>query len=156
MPAYPGVAGSFVSAKSNVSPITLQKGESHYVVGALAAGATQLPVTDLNVANENFAGPSVAVNLLPGAQGDPVPAVSVEVQFSGAPGAGESIAVQEADTDADGFFITPAAIAYTISAFTANNAARVDFFTTGGKFLRVNRTRGANALGCTIKMTRLA
>jgi|SRR5579859_837806 len=154
MPAYPGVAGSFVSAKSNFGPIALQKGESHYVVGALAAGATQLPVNDGNVTFENFAGASEAVNL-ESQQGDTAPAVSVEVLFNGAPGAGEVIAIQEAETDADGFYITPSNATYTINAFNANNAARADLAPTGGKFMRITRTRGANAVGCTVKITRL-
>lgn len=154
MPPYPGAAGSFVSAKSNVGPIALQKGESHYVVGTLAASATQLPVNDGNVTFENFAGASEAVNLESQA-GDAPPSVSVEILFNGAPGAGESIAIQEAETDADGFYITPSNTTYTINAFNANNAARADLSPTGGKFMRINRTRGANAVGCTVKITRL-
>lgn len=157
MPAYPGAANGTVSAKSNLSPIALQKGESCYVSGQLAAGSTQLPVNDGNVASENFAGASIAVNLQAGDEAQPPPMVCVEVWFpTGAPGAGESIAIQEADTDADAFYITPTNTAYTISSFNANNVARADLSPTGGKFMRISRTRGANAIGAVIKITRLA
>src|SRR6185437_15014243 len=159
MPAYPGSAGSFVPAASNASPIALQKGESCYVLGVLAVGATQLPVSDNNVAFE--AAPagatkaSIAVDLQSQA-GDTPPMVCVEVHTNGAPGAGESFAIQEADTDADGFYVTPANATYTIAAFNTNNVARADLSPTGGKFMRVVRTKGANAVGCTVKITRLA
>ena len=152
MPAY-------VAPPSNVSPIALQKGESVYVVGTLAAGATQLPLSDNNVADEAApAGasiPSIAVNLQPGFEGMPAPMVCVEIAFPSAPGASEQIEIQEADTDIDLAYITPSAAAYTVTTFT-NNRARVDLSPTGGKFMRVKRTKGANAVGCRVKITRLA
>lgn len=158
MPNYPGAAGSLVSAKSNASPIALQKGESHYVVGSLAASATQLPINDGNVAFEAASAlavqASIAVNLQT-MDDDPAPGVSVEIAFSAAPGAGESIAIQEADTDADGFYITPSNATYTVATFQANNTARADLIPTGGKFLRISRTKGANAVSATVKVTRL-
>ena len=160
MPPYPGAAGAFVPVASNASPIALQKGESAYVFGVLAANATQLPVNEGNVAFE--AAPagatqaSIAVNLEAGSEGQPPPMVCVEVHTNGVPGAGESFAVQEADTDADGFYVTPSNAAYTISTFNANNVARSDLSPTGGKFLRIVRTKGANAVGATVKVTRLA
>lgn len=157
MPGYPGQAAARVSVPSNLSPIALQQGESHYLFGLPAAGATQLPLNDGNVTTENLAGASIAVALPFGQGGAPTASVAVEVIFpGGAPGAGESIAIQEADTDADAFYITMAAPAYTINAFNANNAARADLFTTGGKFLRVNRTKGANNQPVLVKVTRLA
>lgn len=157
MPAYPGAAGARVSVQSNLSPIALQKGESHYLFGVAAAGITQLPLNENNVATENLAGASIAVALPMGQEGAAVASVSVEVIFpTGAPGAGESIVVQEADTDADAFYITMAAAAYTINSFNANNAARSDLFTTGGKFLRVSRTKGANNIPVLVRVTRLA
>jgi hypothetical protein len=160
MPDYPGADGSFVPVASNASPIALQKGESAYLIGLLAAGSTQLPVNEGNVAFEpasvDAAEPSLAVCLQAGAESMPPPMVCVEVRFNGAPGAGEIIAIQEADTDADGYYITPSNANYTINAFNANNAARVDLSPTGGKFLRLLRTKGANAVGCIAKVTRLA
>lgn len=156
MPPYPGVALATVPVASNASPIQLQKGESCYLVGKLAAGATQLPVNDQNVAGENFAGASIAVNLQPGSESMPPPMVTLEFHFAAAPGAGESFAIQEADTDADAYYITPTNSAYTVATFNANGVARVDLSPTGGKFLRIFRTVGANNLSCTVKATRLA
>ena len=155
MPAYPGVPGASVSVKSNISPIALQKGESCYVVGALASGATQLPVNDGNVAAENFAGASIAVDLQAGFEGMPPPMVSVEVFYPTADSTGASMAVQEADTDADIFYVTPSAAAYTLAKVTAG-AIRSDLSPTGGKFMRVVRTLGSSAVPCTVKITRLA
>jgi hypothetical protein len=159
MPQYPGAAGSFTFVSSNSSGLQIESGEQVYVLGALAASATQLPINDSNVTFE--AAPagatesSISVNIQSGNKSEPVPLVCVEIRYNGAPGAGETIQIQEADTDADGFYITPAAAAYTVSAFNANNAARVDLSPTGGKFMRVLRTKGANAVGCTVKITRL-
>lgn len=156
MPPYPGVALASVPVASNASPIQLQKGESCYVVGKLAAGATQLPVNDQNVAGENFAGASIAVELAGGSEALPPAFVSVEARYAGAPGAGESLAIQEADTDADAFYVTPAATPYTLATFSANNVGRSDLPSTGGRFLRVVRTIGAGNQPATIKITRLA
>jgi hypothetical protein len=91
-----------------------------------------------------------------GMESNTVPTVLWEIRYSGAPGAGEQIEIQEADTEADAFYITPAAAAYTVTVFNTNNVARVDLFTTGGKFMRARRTKGANAVGCIVKATRLA
>lgn len=159
MPSFPGPAAGTTPVLSNASPIGLvTPGDSCYVIGQLAAGATQLPVCDSNVAFESTAAAtesSIAVALA-GRETQGPAAVSVEIAYSGVPGAGESIQIQEADTHADAFFITPSNATYTISAFNANNVARVDLSPTGGKFLRVLRTKGANAVGCTVKITRLA
>lgn len=156
MPQFPGPANGTTFVQSNASPIALAKpGDYVYLSGVLAAAATQLPVADNNVTFENYAGASIAVEL-PQGEGQPAPSVGVEVLCNGAPGSGESIAIQEADTHADAFFVTPSNPAYTISAFGSNNNARADLSPTGGKFLRINRTRGANAVGVTIKVTRMA
>jgi hypothetical protein len=160
MPAYPGVANAVVPVASNISPIQLEKGESQYVFGVLAATATQLPVNDQNVALEaapiGATGASITVNLQAGNEAQTPPMITVEIRFASAPGAGESIQIQEADTDADAFYITPAAPAYTVTVFTGLFIARVDLSPTGGKFMRVLRTKGANAVACTVKITRLA
>ena len=159
MPNYPGAPSATAPVTSNASPIALQKGESVYLFGVLSSTATQLPVNDNNVATE--AAPagatqaSIAIDIQSQA-GDPPPAISIEVRYAAAPGAGESIAIQEADTDADAFYITPTNAAYTINSFSSQNTARTDLSPTGGKFLRVVRTKGANAVACTVKATRLA
>ena len=159
MPSYPGTAGVFVPAPSNLSPIQLQKGESVYVFGQLAAGATQLPVQDLNVTFEAAPGGASVASIAVNCQvqgGDPQPEIAVEMHTNGVPGAGESFAIQEAETDADGFYVTPTNPANTVSAFNANNVARTDLAPIGGKFIRVLRTKGANAVGATVKITRVA
>jgi hypothetical protein len=158
---YPGAAGATVPVKSNISPISLQKGESVYVVGVLAAGATQLPVNEGNVAVEEF-GPSdpynasIAVQIAQGSMGDPPPMVCVELHFDSAPGVFE-LDIQEADTDADAFYITPTNTTYQITAVNAaTQNARADISPTGGKFMRVFMKTLTNDADCWVKLTRLA
>jgi hypothetical protein len=162
MPAYPGVAGATAWVGNNTSGLQLEKGDYQYLFGLLAATATQLPVNDTNVTPEAASAAasqaSISVNLQAGSEAmDAPPMICVEVRYPSAPGAGEVIAIQEADTDADAFYITPAAAQYTINngSLTSPFVARVDLFTTGGKFLRVLRTKGANAVACTVKVTRM-
>lgn len=156
MPNYPGAAAATVPVASNASPIALSKGDSQYLFGVLAAGATQLPVNEGNVAGESPAPPqaSIAVLLLP-QDGGPSPMVCIEGRFSGAPGAFE-VDIQEADTDADAFYILPTNSAYKVTVVTANNVFRVDLSPTGGKFLRVVLVSRTNAVSFTCKATRLA
>lgn len=156
MPNYPGAGAATVPVASNASPIALSKGDSQYLFGILAAGATQLPVNESNVAGESPAPPqaSIAVHLMPQDSGPP-PMVTIEGRFSGAPGA-FNVQIQEADTDADAFYITPSNAAYTVTAVTATNIFRVDLSPTGGKFLRVLLSARANAVSFTCKATRLA
>lgn len=156
MPAYPGVTGSFTQVNSNASPIQLSKGDQVYVWGKLAATATQLPVNDSNYAQETVVAPaaSIAVDIQP-FHGDPAPSVSVEIRFSAAPGA-FSLQVQEADTDADGFYITPTNAAYTITAVNGTTfVARVDLSPTGGRFLRLYLASLTNAVNISAKISRL-
>lgn len=158
MPKYPGVALATKPVASNASPIALQRGEYAYVFGQLATSATQLPVNDSNVTFEAApaaAQASIACDLQSAEPGQPQPVVTVEVAMNGAPGAGETITIQEADTDADAFYKT-IAIAGVINTFDSLNMARVNLAGTIGKFLRVLRAPGANAVGCTVKFTKLA
>ena|ERR1700690_29830 len=159
MPQYPGIVGAIKSAPSNLSPIALQRGESHYLFGTLSTTATQLPVTDATVAQETVVAgeSSIAVVLQPGAEGNPPPSVMLEGIFSGAPGTFE-IDIQEADTDADAFYILPTgSSAYKITAvIAATNAFRVDLSPTGGKFLRANVVSLGNAVKLQLKATRMA
>ena len=157
MPLYPGIAGATVSAPSNISPVYLDKGSSHYVFGKLSTTATQLPVIDSNVTAEAIVAgqASMAVTLAPGAQGDAAPSVAVEVRFSAAPGTFE-LDIQEADTDADAFYITPTNTTYQISAVNATTfIARADLSPTGGKFMRVFMKTLTNVVNTTCKITRL-
>lgn len=156
MSNYPGVANATTPVASNLSPIALSKpGDYHYVFGVLAASATQLPVQDLNVAGESPAPPQASIAVeLPGAENAGPPMVSVEGLFSGAPGA-FNIQIQEADTDADGMYITPTNTIYTITA-VVGNAFRVDLSPTGGKFMRVLLSSRTNNVSLRCKITRLA
>jgi hypothetical protein len=158
MGLYPGATNAIVPVISNASPIALQKGESCYVWGVLAAGATQLPINEGNVAVEEVAQgtASIAVNLQPGFEGMPPPMVCIEIHFDSTPGVFE-VDVQEADTDADAFYILPAAAAYTISAVNAVTFnVRVDLSPTGGKFMRLFMKTEPNDSDCWAKITRLA
>lgn len=158
MPLYPGIAGATAPVASNASPISLQKGESVYVFGKLATTATQLPVSDVNVAAEAIlAGQSsIAVQIAQGTMGDPPPMICAEVHFSAAPGAFE-VDIQEADTDADAFYINPSNTTYQITAVNAaTQNARADFSPTGGKFMRVQLKTLTNVVNCWVKLTRLA
>lgn len=86
--------------------------------------------------------------------GGTAPGVSFEALFSGAPGA-FSLQLQEADTDADGFFITPTQAAYTVTTVNSNQVARSDLSPTGGKFLRVLLASRTNAVNLTVKLSRI-
>ena len=158
MPPYPGAVGATVPIRSNASPIALQKGESCYVFGVLAAGATQLPVNEGNVATEEgvVGTASIAVNLQAGSEGQPPPMACVELHFDGAPGAFE-VDIQEADTDADAFYITPTNATYQITAVNAvTQNARADLSPTGGKFMRAFVKSLTNDVDYWLKFTRLA
>ena len=161
MGQYPGALGATVPVASNASPLMLAKGDSCYVVGVLKSGATQLPINEGNVAVEEF-GPadayntSIAVGIAGGEITSVCPAISVEVHFDSAPGTFE-LDVQEADTDADAFYILPSTAAYkitTVNATTQN--ARTDLQTSMGKFIRVLLLTLTNDADCWVKITRLA
>ncbi len=158
MPSYPGVAGAKTSVSSNLSPLAIsQAGDYAYLFGTLSAGATQLPITDATVTGETpLAGTASIAVALPARDSGAVPLISFEGIFSGAPGSFE-VDIQEADTDADAFYITPTAAAYTVTAVNATTQAfRVDLSPTGGKFMRAVLKTRANAVTFILKVTRLA
>lgn len=160
MPNYQGTSGSTTLPTAapgivNSAP-PLGRGESVYFFGVLSATATQLPVNPTNVAGETPAPPqaSISVNIGDYQEQGPAPGVCVEGQFSGAPGA-FSLQIQEADTDADVFYITPATATYTIAAVSSNNTFRADLIPTGGRFLRALLASRTNAVSLILKVTRL-
>jgi hypothetical protein len=158
MGLYPGVLGATVPVQSNLSPIALARGESAYVWGVLAATATQLPINEGNVAVEEVAAgtASLAVNIAGGEIEGAVPTVLIEIHFDVDPGVAE-IDVQEADTDADAFYILPTAAAYTVvPTRTGNINTRVDLSPTGGKFLRLFMKTLPNDADCWAKVTRIS
>jgi hypothetical protein len=96
-------------------------------------------ISDTNVMIEEIAAgiASLSVCLSTGRPFSGPPAVTVEIHFDSDPGVAE-IDIQEADTDADAFYITPAAGAYTVvPTRTAQFVTRVDLSPTGGKFMRL-------------------
>jgi hypothetical protein len=159
MPLYPNPQGSYTWVSNNKTK-HLNKGDMEYLFGAHASNFTQEPVNDTNVTFEttsvvaNAVLSSTAVNIQAGNEASPAPSISIELHYNGAPGSGESVAVQEADTDADLFYITPTNSAYTIASATAQ-FSRSDLSPTGGRFVRLQRTVGANAVGMTAKISRL-
>ncbi len=117
------------------------------------------PLDDSNVTYEEVpAGTaSIAVSLVGGVDSHGPMSFSVQVQFDSAPGTFE-IDVQEADTEADAFYITMSGAAYTISAVNATkNIARADFSAPGGaKFMRVFVKTLTNDADLIVKFTRLS
>jgi hypothetical protein len=103
------------------------------------------------------------VCIVPRVYSGAVPSIAIEVMFTAAPGV-FSLAIQEADSDADAAYITPtvaenpAGVAgYTIAAVDAvNQNARVDLSPTGGRFIRPRLVSRANAVGLVVKATALA
>jgi len=160
MALYKGAQGSYTWVQYNAQGHHLSKGDYEYVFGARVSGATQEPTNDTNVTFETTGVvasavlSSTCVNIEAVNEASPAPSICVELHYNGAPGTGESIAIQEADTDADAFYITPSATAYTIASATAQ-FSRSDLSPTGGRFIRLQRTVGANAVGMTAKISRL-
>ena len=160
MPNYPGVANATVPAYPSPAnlPRGLMQGDSIFLFGLQSAADKSIPISDMNVAGESPAPPqaSIAAQMSPVAgMNGPQPAYSIEIQFSGAPGA-FNIQVQEADTDADAKYITPSNAAYTVTVVTANNVARADLTTGAGKFVRVLLSARTNAVSLIAKLTRVA
>lgn len=162
MPFYPGVLGATVPVQSNASPIALQKGESAFVFGKLATGATQLPVNDGNVVGETVVATniSIAVELQP-EDANAVSGITWEFNFSAAPGSFE-LDIQEADTDADAFYVLPSSAVnansalYKVTAVITTTAVRVDLPGPLSKYQRVKVVTLTNAVTLTAKATRAA
>ena len=137
MPAYPGVAGS--TTISPIVPTSMVVGDSVLLFNA-----------------ETITAPEASIAVTPiWEAGRPAPAFVFELLFSGAPGA-FSLQLQEADTDADAYYINPTNTAYTISAVSANQVARTDLIPFGGSKIRAYFASLANAVKATLKVTRVA
>jgi len=160
MPNYPGAANATAPVYANPAnlPRGLMQGDSIYLFGVQTSADKGIPISDMNVSGEQPAPPqtsiAAAIGPVAGAHG-PQPAISVEIRFSGAPGA-FNVQVQEADTDADAFYITPTNAAYTMTVVTAQNIARADLTTGAGKFIRVLLSSRTNAVAMTAKVTRVS
>lgn len=154
MPNYTGAAGSTVLAPT--PPPDLVVGDSVFLFGTIGTG-TQLPPVDATVAAETPAvgQASISAAVAPDS-GQVSVAYSVEIKWTANPGAA-TVLVQEADTDADAFYITPSNTTYTISTFATVGTvfvARADFSPTGGKFVRVKVSANPNAAALTVKLTK--
>lgn len=86
----------------------------------------------------------------------PLESISIEVQFSAAPGAFE-IDIQDADTDADAFYQTVqlpgGAGPVKITAVSAQNIARFELNPFTAKFIRVVLKSLTNNVGLRLKVT---
>jgi hypothetical protein len=146
MPLYPGVAGTNTIPAQ--TPASLRAGEQIYLVGTAPSGQVP-PPNDSNVVGESFVtgNASVAFTMLGPSSASYAPSVSIQIQFSGAPGIFE-IDIQEADTDADNFYILPTgSTAYKITSVNATTfTAFADLIPTGGRFMRIKVVSLANAV----------
>lgn len=139
MTAYPGVVGSTTSPTA--TPTAMDVGDSILLFNA-----------------ETITLPEASVAFTPSlSRPNPAPAFTFEVLFNGAPGA-FTLVIQEADTDADAFYITPSNSAYTLTTVSANQVVRSDLIPFGGRFGRVQFTAFANfaTIKATVRVTRVA
>jgi hypothetical protein len=164
MPLYTGAAkaiapayNTLVGASFQQIPRALYPGTSAYLFGTRKTA--QLPPASDNVSFETPGAGQASIPVDMGSQGGAnvsiVPNVGLELIFNANPGA-FNIQVQEADTDADGCFITPAPAAFTITAATQVGAfwvARVDLGTIGSGLVRLLCSANPNAVGILAKLT---
>ena len=139
MPIYPGIAGSTTSPVT--TPTAMDVGDSILLFNA-----------------ETIALPESSVAFTPSfVKAGAAPAFTFEVLFNGAPGA-FTMVIQEADTDADAYYITPTNAAYTLNAVSAFQIVRSDLIPFGGRFGRVQFTAFANfaTVKATVRVTRVA
>lgn len=154
MPAYAGAANAITP--NPTVPTSLEPGGVPFFLFGTPTTSGQ-PISDSNVSAEIPAAgqASVSACLVPAGYGAKAPSVSLQFIWTANPGAA-TIVIQEADTDADGCYITPTNTAYTVSTFTASGAnfvARVDLSPTGGRFLRIKVTATPNAAPLIAKLT---
>jgi hypothetical protein len=158
MPAYPGVTGAVVPVNSTISPIEVKPGDWLYLFGTFPQGTPPAAQGDQNVVFE-----AVAVNeaswpaLIAPAPGETFPSIGIEIIGNSATPGAAVFQIQEADSDADGLYITPTNTTYTVSAFIAvgsTSVARADLSPTGGRFQRVKCTANPNGLTWKVKLTR--
>lgn len=145
----------------------LNPGESIFLFGL--PKTTPPEIGDLNVNGETVAvgESSIAVCFSKNPLASYPPSFSVELSFvsaatgaPAAPGAFE-VDIQEADTDADAFYLTPASVNLTYQIKAVGNATtevtRADFSPTGGKFIRanVNALETVATVNVILKLTRM-
>jgi hypothetical protein len=160
----PGIGVGGVALQPIQQPTALEPGDSVWLFGVVPA-ANAGGAADALIKGEQPAinTASIPICITPPSQGGGSPMVTFEFSFyatgtlvPAAPGAFE-IDIQEADTDADAFYILPTNAAYKVAAVVAaTNKARVDLSPTGGKFMRVLLLTRANGVDLVAKATRLA
>lgn len=138
MPAYPQPGG----------PYAVRPGDYAYFWGTAPQFANQTVVAETIAAG----GKSQAFNLPEGTNVGAQRNISVEIQFSGAPGVFE-IDIQVADTDTENAYILNSAAAFKITAVTANNWARAEVL-VNAKYVRLTLPTLTNAVNIIAKLSR--
>lgn len=153
MPFYPGVALA-TNVNSTPPPYCLSPGDSFYLLGTPTN--TRRSIGPDNVTGETpIAGQASDRVAIAHLHPSIVPNVGVELIFSANPGA-FNLQLQEADSDADGLFITPSPAAFTITSATLVGAlyvARVDVGTFGSRFIRMLCSLNPNAVAIIARIT---
>jgi hypothetical protein len=145
-------------------PTDIKPGDSTWLFGIVPA-ANAGGADDALIKGEQPAinTASIPISITPPVSGGPPPEITFELSFyatgtliPAAPGTFE-LDIQEADTDADAFYILPTAAAYKVTAVVAaTQKARVDLQPTGGKFMRVLLLARANGVDLVAKVSRIA
>lgn len=138
MPAYPQPGG----------PYAVRPGDYAYFWGKVPQFADQALAAESIAAG----GKSQAFNLPEGTNVGAQRNVSIEINFSGAPGAFE-IDVQVADTDTDAAYIQDSGAAFVINAVNANNWARTELL-VNAKYIRLYMKNLTNAVNVIAKLSR--
>lgn len=161
MPLYTGAAkatspsyGVLNAGSLQQIPRSLYPGTSFFLFGTRTTA--QLPLALDNVTAETPKAGQASVSMsLAQTLSSIVPNLGVELFLNANPSAA-NFQLQEADTDADAFYITPAPSTYTISAFTQVGAiwvARADIGTVGSNFVRLLCNANPNAVGVIARLT---
>jgi len=153
MPAYPGLLNddtplTYPSTNGRLTPAPqgLSRGGFTWLFGVVSV--PQIPPAFENLqALVPIASNRASVQI---GNALPLESISVEVEFSAAPGVFE-IDIQDADTDADAFYQQiPNA---KITAVSAQNVARFELNPFTGKFIRVVLKSLTNNVGIRLKVT---
>ncbi len=152
MPVYPGQLNSdvsltfpFTGGLLTPAPQGLSRGGFTWLVGTVVYPTTQPAAFESLVAPVASTRAAVQIgNALP------LQALSIELEFSAAPGAFE-LDIQDADTDADAFYQAIPNAAITV--VSAQNIARFELNPFAGKFVRVFMKTLTNAVGWRVKVS---
>lgn len=158
----PGIGPNNVALGASQIPTDLKPGDSAWLFGIVPA-ANAGGANDALIKGEQPAAGTASIPICVGPMGSGgTPMVCFEVSFyatgtlnPAAPGAFE-IDIQEADSDADAFYILPTNTTYTINAVNAvTQKVRIDVSPSGGRFMRALLKTRTNAVDVVIKATRM-